>query len=395
MPGSDMETQIGQLRVALLDRCDHLGTMVAGTIRREVEYYRRDSPVSDDQLTESCVENMRFMFEGLDAPAKFDTAVAARTGTARAIAGVPLAAVMEAYRVGCRLVWEELVNEAAARPRIGREALIRATSRIWTAQDVYTQAMAGAYRDETNRKLLTQAAERAALVECVLEGRIVEQATLWEIASMLRLPSRGPYAVIAAECPSIGKAALPGIESKLSSIDIPSAWRLLPDVHLGLAHVRTDAKFDTLRQTIVRATATRAGISSRFDDLAQTPDAVTYARIALSSERVDGSLVGVFEDKPLTIAAISSPRVMKQIAKAVFAGFADLDEGERALLFTTFRTWMAADGSVNEAAERLFCHPNTVRHRLRRIEQRTGKSITRPRELAELCLAFEVDERLP
>jgi len=50
---------------------------------------------------------------------------------------------------------------------------------------------------------------------------------------------------------------------------------------------------------------------------------------------------------------------------------------------------------INATAERLYCHPNTVRHRLRRIEDRTGKSIGRPRELAELCLAFEIDLRLP
>ena len=42
----------------------------------------------------------------------------------------------------------------------------------------------------------------------------------------------------------------------------------------------------------------------------------------------------------------------------------------------------------------LFCHPNTVRYRLHRIEQRTGRSLSRPRDVAELCLAFEVHRRL-
>jgi DNA-binding PucR family transcriptional regulator len=35
-----------------------------------------------------------------------------------------------------------------------------------------------------------------------------------------------------------------------------------------------------------------------------------------------------------------------------------------------------------------------VRHRLRRIEKRTDRSLSRPRDLAELCLAFEVYRRL-
>jgi DNA-binding PucR family transcriptional regulator len=49
---------------------------------------------------------------------------------------------------------------------------------------------------------------------------------------------------------------------------------------------------------------------------------------------------------------------------------------------------------VSAAAERLFCHPNTVRHRLRRIEKRTDRSLSRPRDVAELCLVFEVHRRL-
>jgi hypothetical protein len=43
------------------------------------------------------------------------------------------------------------------------------------------------------------------------------------------------------------------------------------------------------------------------------------------------------------------------------------------MLFETFRAWQDSDASVRGAAEVLICHPNTVRHRLRRIEKRTGR----------------------
>jgi DNA-binding PucR family transcriptional regulator len=64
------------------------------------------------------------------------------------------------------------------------------------------------------------------------------------------------------------------------------------------------------------------------------------------------------------------------------------------MLFDTFRVWQDNDASVRGAAEVLFCHPNTVRYRLRRIEKRTGRSLSRPRDVAELCLAFEIHRRL-
>ena len=395
MPATDVETQIAEIQAALLDQCDELSGRFTDTVWQEVGSFADTGGISRDELAANIKENLHFTVEGLEAPKVFDTSAAVRSGTIRAVVGTPLPAVMESYRVGCRLLWEEIVDLAAARPHIGREALIRATARIWMAQDVFTNAMATAYRDEMTRQVLTRADERVALVEALLEGRVLEEAGLWEIATVLRLPVRGPYVVVAAECAAIGKSAWPGIESKLSSLDIASAWRLLPDIQIGLVHVGSDTKFDTLTKALTRLAATRIGISSRFDVLSSTPEAVTHARIALSAERVDGSLVGVFEADPLAIAAVSAPGVMKQISAAVFAGFADLDNEGRELLFTTFRTWISVGGSINAAAERLYCHPNTVRHRLRKVEERTGRSLGHPRELAELCLAFEIDLRLP
>jgi DNA-binding PucR family transcriptional regulator len=72
----------------------------------------------------------------------------------------------------------------------------------------------------------------------------------------------------------------------------------------------------------------------------------------------------------------------------------ELPDEERRILFDTFRVWQDTDASLSEIAKRLICHPNTVRHRLRRIEKRTGRSLSRPRDVTELCLAFEVHRRL-
>ena len=66
----------------------------------------------------------------------------------------------------------------------------------------------------------------------------------------------------------------------------------------------------------------------------------------------------------------------------------------RAAGYETFRVWEESDASVDALAAQLFCHPDTVRHRLRRIEKLTGRSLSRPRNIAELCLAFEVRRRL-
>jgi PucR C-terminal helix-turn-helix domain len=52
-------------------------------------------------------------------------------------------------------------------------------------------------------------------------------------------------------------------------------------------------------------------------------------------------------------------------------------------------------GSADNAAAQLHVHPNTARHRLRRIEANIGRSLAVPDELAELCLACEIRENMP
>ena len=48
---------------------------------------------------------------------------------------------------------------------------------------------------------------------------------------------------------------------------------------------------------------------------------------------------------------------------------------------------MRAGGSATAAGALLFCHPNTVRYRLRRLEAGTGQTLSNPGDVAELVTA--------
>jgi hypothetical protein len=52
--------------------------------------------------------------------------------------------------------------------------------------------------------------------------------------------------VVAAHAPTVGDEPLREIESKLRSLDIFSAWRLLPDVQVGIVHVTSDQNSTSL-----------------------------------------------------------------------------------------------------------------------------------------------------
>ncbi|MGO8937583.1 MAG: helix-turn-helix domain-containing protein [Mycobacterium sp.] len=102
----------------------------------------------------------------------------------------------------------------------------------------------------------------------------------------------------------------------------------------------------------------------------------------------------MFDGSILATAAVSAPEVMVKSVGAALDPFTDLPGEEREVLFETFRVWQDNDASVHGAAEVLIATRGPVRHRLRRIEKRTGRSLSRPRDVAELCIAFEVHRRL-
>jgi hypothetical protein len=392
--GAEPDPHVVRLSKLMLARAPELGQQLADRYFREIDAYRDSNVVTKDEVQASCEANLTFVFHALSGHTDVDVSPAEDTGTARALVGLPLPAVMTAYRIGFRFMWEETLAAGRA-AGIPTESILDATARVFLAQDTFTQAMASAYRQQLTAQILEQEEERSALVEALLSRRITDSQSLWEAADLLRLPTTGPYVVVAAELPAIGKLGLPAIENKLAARDIRSAWRLLPDLHVGIVHVRIRDTVSTLISVLRQLASVRVGISPLFHDLAETSDALRFARLAVTGKPSPDSLVTVFDDTPLAIAAVSAPEVMSKIRSSVLQRLDELPPAERTILFDTFEAWLQEGGSANDTATKIFCHPNTVRHRLRRIEELTGRSLSRPKDIAELCLAFEVEQRLP
>lgn len=396
--GTPPDPHIAELADAMLARAEELGGALADVIVTELDFYSSSTVVTKDEVRQTCIANMRFVFESLAGDVQIDASAAERTGKARAAAGVPLPAVMAAYRVGFRFMWERTLEEARRRGDIATDSVLDAMSHILVAQDVFTQAMTSAYRAQLTIQVLDQEEEHSALVEALLFRRITDEQNLWEAADALRMPMSGPYVVVAAQVPAIGKLALPEIANRLDVRDIRSAWRLLPDLQVGIVHVRRPEVLGMMIEVFESLASANVGISPQFLDLAATSDALRLARLAVGHSGRRGasrSKVAVFDESPLAYAAVSAPEVMARIGKSVLGSLDELPGEERRILVDTFEAWLDAGGSANETAAKIFCHPNTVRHRLHRIEERTGRSLSRPRDIAELCLAFEIDRRSP
>jgi hypothetical protein len=66
------------------------------------------------------------------------------------------------------------------------------------------------------------------------------------------------------------------------------------------------------------------------------------------------------------------------------------DERHRAELLPTLREFLACSGSWNACAARMYVHVNTVRYRIRRIEELTGRDLSRLDDQVDFFLALRV-----
>jgi DNA-binding PucR family transcriptional regulator len=199
--------------------------------------------------------------------------------------------------------------------------------------------------------------------------------------------------VIAAEVPAVGRRALPQEEMALRAVGVISAWRLLHDVEAGIAWLPgPQPDPGRLADSLRSAGSGLVGISPCYDDLRHSARFLRLARIALRSA-IHEQPVALFADMPLATAAAADPDVMQRIADAILGPLDQIPAPERGALLSTLGTWLDNGGSADRAAAALYCHPNTIRHRLRQLEQRTGRSLSDPRGIAELTLAYEIGRR--
>ncbi|ORA33322.1 hypothetical protein BST13_20100 [Mycobacterium aquaticum] len=348
------------------------------------------------RLAELCTASVRSVLQSLTVDDEFDPTPAAAVGAARAQAGQPLAAAIGIDRVGFRRLWDLIVTEGQFTTETGRDALSSLTVQLHGIEDLYTRAMVSGYREEQTRKLLSEPAHRAVLLDELLGGLVHDRWAVRTTANQLRLPVTGPYIVVAAETLDVGFVGLAEVESKLRSLDVYSAWQELPDLQIGIVHVPSDLLLRRVLALISRLAAgqVRVGVSDRFDDLRHCAHALHVAKITMQGRSQPSAPVAVFDGSLLATAAVNEPDVMVRSVRPVIDRFSDLSDDERDTLFRTFQVWQQTEASVRETAELLACHPNTVRQRLRRIERRTERSLSRPRDIAELCLVFEVYHRL-
>jgi DNA-binding PucR family transcriptional regulator len=121
------------------------------------------------------------------------------------------------------------------------------------------------------------------------------------------------------------------------------------------------------------------GVSAVVDGASAAGSAYRLAETAARTLPTGSTRVVTIDERLPEALLSNSPEIRSRLVGQSLGGLLDLPADEREVLLDTLAAFLASDGSPTRAADELYCHRNTVMHRLRRIESVTGRKVTDPR----------------
>jgi len=372
----------------LLSRVDALAIDLTGVIRRAEPFYADGDVVPAPDLHASVRDNLVHILSRLAGHPMPGLEPPRATGRRRAEQGAPLPAILHAYRVAGKYIWATVLAEAAT-GQVEPSALLDAASELWFIVDELSGEVTDAYRDTVTDRARRDEQTRNAMLDVLLRGDVGDGSRLWEYATSLRLPHQGSFVVVVARAPGPATESIPRAEEVLRTRGVRSAWRVELDAHVGVVALTPRTTIERLCALLTDLTSGPVGVSEAYATLDQTPAALRQARLAYATASPTGNDLVRYERVPVAVLLASAPDAAAGVARAVLGPVLALPAPECDLLLGTLRVWFAQEGATTAAAAKLHVHRNTVRYRLRRLEELTGRSLTRPTGLAELHLALE------
>jgi DNA-binding PucR family transcriptional regulator len=266
------------------------------------------------------------------------------------------------------------------------DTVLTATSAIWQLTDEYALALTEAHRSTTADLLVERQQRRSALAEALFTGEPGPESWPWEVSALLGLPADGDLVVVAADTVRPAQEGLPNIENRLAEHGFTSIWQLTPARQRGIVAL-SGGTVDTLVTILREVARTRTGVSPAFRSLRETPRALHLAGVAAAAGAAGA--VTTLSASPLAGLVAEHPDESWRVAREVLGRVLELPPDDRTALLATAQAWFDHGGSAERAGEALYCHPNTVRYRLRRLQELTGRALTEPWAVAELAAALQ------
>ncbi|WP_425309607.1 helix-turn-helix domain-containing protein [Ammonicoccus fulvus] len=315
-----------------------------------------------------------------------------KVGRQRAEQGVALHEVLEAYRITVAELWTEVQSAALANGTEARIVVGLAGDMFGRLEEVSRIAIL-AYQERAAELLVEREAERAATLEALFRGYLTGRDEIWRAAARLELPLEGRFVAVVGASTG-GADPLPDVYAQLRARDLGSAWRMTPDLKVGVVSLQ-DASVDSVLEVLRPLAVGPVGVSTVFDSLAHASQGVYLARLMMAAIPNGKKGVRQLEKTPMLALLAASPDTARMMIHAVLGEVLALPVRTREPLLATLVEWLEARGSVADAAQALFCHPNTVRYRINRIEQILRTDLSDPVALADVSAAVQALKLFP
>lgn len=346
------------------------------------------SPVPREDLWDGCyryLERILQILSGVVSGPDGDE-VAAGIGRRRAEQGVPLEVMLRTFRLGGRIVWEALVEQAHAEGS-DPDAMLGVATSMWTVIDGLSSTLSTSYRNTELDRLRRDDQRRHALVEDLLGGRARDTAFAHRTANELDLPTGGGYLVVVAESRVDGSFALHGHQAALFAHHIRSVWQVRADTLVGLIALEQrgeEAALDALRP-LARG---RVAASPAVRGLAEVGLAHQLALTALGTSPQGSAELVSLEQRYPEAMLVESPDLSQRLLESRLGPVLALPVKEREMLLDTLTAWLEENCSTANTAVRLHCHRNTVLNRLHRVEALIGQPLYGRNAYVTLSLAL-------
>ncbi|MEV6153392.1 helix-turn-helix domain-containing protein [Nonomuraea sp. NPDC052129] len=410
----------------LLDHLADLADTAVQTMRAEIPAYaaQDENFLADvrDQVVRHYRSKLAVMLEDRTATVD-DIAFARRAAMRRARAGLALADYINAFRIGQRVFWGSVL-ERAGHSAAGHEAALSLAAPIMRYCDFASTHAANAYMEFQHYAAAEVIHESRDLLETLLAGGAptrggqLAAAQAYGLGSETRTPLLvviavllGPRALVAggdpvttgpdrgvdarhAACAAISRAGANG--TRTLSVVRQSEIVAIPALGPGGDPEELCERLQAVRESLMGEGILLAmGISTVVAGTAGIPQAYDEARTVLEFLPEDGGVAALPRLSPFQYLALRADDTARHLVDPRITALLSEDRARGGVLTATIRAFAAADLNLRASAERLQIHPNTAQYRLRRIQERTGRSLRRINDLLDLLVAIALHDSLP
>jgi hypothetical protein len=375
----------------LVGQVDRLTARITSAILRDVPEYRDSEATTPGELRPYVRANLVPVLEWLlHGEAPIDFGPHERTGRRRAEQGLSLEAVLHAYRLSGRMIWEASADVAKARFPESLDDLIDEAVAMWEVIDRASAVVATSYRAREAELTRRDEQRRSALMDTLLQERDDMSAVL-AAASALGLPASASFLVIVGPHDGPADTGVSRLVATLKSRPARQDWLLQV-----VSRSQADHDVAVLATTHGDEQGWAADAPSEHGplaagpvvhDLSELPKAYRYALLALRTLGSAAPGIIEFDERLPEVLLASAPELAERLVERGLGRLSAVSRAEQHQLLGTVKAFLDAGCSVTEAAQRLACHRNTIYNRLHRFESLTGNTLATHRDIMLAGLA--------